>query len=498
MADQRDDYRVDRASVTGGLVFDDPKEGEMLRRSLQYLVQRVSGQVMAGNMNFTRMAMPIHLNEPRSLLERITDDWAYATHYLPAAAASTDPVERIKLVAAFVVSGLHCVHTLGKPFNPILGSTYRANLPDGTPCYVEQTSHHPPVTHYLIQPESGAYTFAGFSGIDGRIAFGLDTGLSSRRIGVNVVQFVDGSRIAYNLPRMIVRGLAAERKCEYQGPFSVFDEDNGLVFDFLIDPPQPFRWSPFRARTPSDYLDGVLYHISPDEKGDNAVAFSGAFKQLPDAFFGNPDGAKKVAEEEGYTPVELRSDNAVAQSVISAIRARDIKNQQVSSFGGEIISYARGTFLGYLDVGDERLWDIRVTPKAEPIPSELKSCLGSDCRRREDVLALKKALNEENDDETRDALTNEAQLLKEQLENIQRNDRKLRMEGLSQEAGSDTSGASSAESSNSVVSGTESVAQKSVDREQQHPENERATQQEQSSQLEHKEAPFFPKSLGGL
>lgn len=435
MPTQDDDYRVEEASPIGGLLFNDPKEGEMLRRSLQYVLQRVGGQVLSGNISFSGMSMPVHLNEPRSLLERLTDDWAYAPHYLSTAAKTTDPFRRIKLVAAFVLSGLHCVDTLGKPFNPILGSTYQATLSDGTPCYLEQTSHHPPVSHYSIRPESGDYMLAGFSGIAGKVEWGLDTGLSSRRIGINVIEFSDGTRVVYTLPRMLMRGLGAERKCEFLGPFSVFYEEHGLVFDFLLDPPQPFRWSPFRARIPSDYVDGVLYRLpAGKERTEGAVVFTGAFKSCDSAFFGNPDGAQAAAEEGEYIAVELRTDEQVAASVTSGLQRRENESAEDAMGEREILAYARGTFLGYLDVDGERLWDIRTTPKEGTKPMDTKHSLASDCRYREDVLALKKAIEEE-DASQKEMLIDEAQKVKEKLENIQRNDRKLRKAGLEADDG---------------------------------------------------------------
>lgn len=497
MSSTNDDYRMERASITGGMVFNDPKEGEMLRRSLQYLAQRVGGSVLSGNVNFTRMSMPVHLNEPRSLLERITDDWAYAPHYLSAAARTDDPVQRVKLVAAFVVSGLHCMDTLGKPFNPILGSTYQTTLEDGTPCYVEQTSHHPPVTHYYIKPESGEYLLSGFSGIEARVVWGLDTGLSSRRIGMNVVEFADGTRVVYNLPRMLVRGLAAERKAEFLGPFSVLYEAHGLVLDLLLDPPQPFWWSPFRARMPSDYLDGVLYRVAEAvEPEAGATVFTGAFRRRQDAFFGDPDGVKRRAEEGGYTAIELRSDEQVGQSVISATLERD------NGGGGtkgvmerEILCYARGSFLGYLDVGGERLWDIRECPKMRVTAGDVKKALGSDCRFREDVLALRKALDEGNDEMTRQELTLEAQALKEKLENIQRNDRRLRKEGLVAESGEE-SAEESAEADSAELETVESVGTENTDGQKGSVDEVTAGGKDGEGLAE--EVPFFPKSLGGL
>ncbi|CAN8065571.1 unnamed protein product [Agarophyton chilense] len=435
-----DDYRIENASASGGMLFKDPKEGEIIRRSVQYVLQRVGSQVLQGNITFSGMSMPVHMNEPRSLLERVTDDWAYAPLYLNAAAATTDPVQRIKLVAAFVVSGLHCIETLAKPFNPILGSTYQATLSDGTPCYIEQTSHHPPVTHYTIRPNDNKYLLAGFSGVQGGVVWGLDTAISSRRVGVNVVEFADGTRIVYTFPTMLLRALLSELKCEFSGPFSIMYEQHGLVFDFVVNPPQPIRWSPFSVGTPSDYLDGVLYRVSSVKKEQGAVTFTGAFSKQDGSFFGDPDKAQQEAVDGGYSAIELRSDAEVTQSVTRATRARNdvaSRTQILSTSEGEvereILSIARGTFVGYLDIDGKRWWDIRETPKGTVSAGNMLQALASDCRNREDVLVLKRAVDESNDAESRDAITKEAQTLKEKIENIQRRDLKLRKEGVLKE-----------------------------------------------------------------
>jgi hypothetical protein len=36
-----------------------------------------------------------------------------------------------------------------KPFNPIWGETFQAKIGD-TEVYLEQTSHHPPIYHFLV------------------------------------------------------------------------------------------------------------------------------------------------------------------------------------------------------------------------------------------------------------------------------------------------------------------------------------------------------------
>lgn len=51
-----------------------------------------------------------------------------------------------------VSSGLHhAFENWRKPFNPILGETWQASLSDGTTMFMEQISHHPPVSAFHME-----------------------------------------------------------------------------------------------------------------------------------------------------------------------------------------------------------------------------------------------------------------------------------------------------------------------------------------------------------
>jgi len=53
----------------------------------------------------------------------------------------------------FVAGLQHVFQSWRKPFNPILGETWQAHLADGTSIFLEQISHHPPVSAFqLIGP----------------------------------------------------------------------------------------------------------------------------------------------------------------------------------------------------------------------------------------------------------------------------------------------------------------------------------------------------------
>jgi len=44
-----------------------------------------------------------------------------------------------------------------KPFNPLLGETLQGHYDDGTTFYCEHTSHHPPISNFLVEDPDGLY-----------------------------------------------------------------------------------------------------------------------------------------------------------------------------------------------------------------------------------------------------------------------------------------------------------------------------------------------------
>lgn len=148
-----------------------------LLRALWDLISSI-GKNVVNRKNLAGVSLPVTVFEPRSYLQRLLDGWWAAPVFLKKAAGkrffhlhssiywtksfinlhctylcnteATDPVERFKYVMTFAVAGFHNTCAQLKPFNPILGETHQASLPDGTQIYCEQSSHHPPVTNFLV------------------------------------------------------------------------------------------------------------------------------------------------------------------------------------------------------------------------------------------------------------------------------------------------------------------------------------------------------------
>ncbi|XP_061399777.1 oxysterol-binding protein 1-like [Musca vetustissima] len=95
----------------------------------------------------SKIPMPVNFNEPLSMLQRLTEDYEYAS-ILDLAARCTDECEQLAYLAAFTVSAYATTaNRTGKPFNPLLGETYECDRTDdlGWRCIAEQVSHHPPM-----------------------------------------------------------------------------------------------------------------------------------------------------------------------------------------------------------------------------------------------------------------------------------------------------------------------------------------------------------------
>lgn len=106
-----------------------------------------------------KVSMPVTLNEPLCVLQRLSEELEYS-ELLDKAAETADKYERMVYIAAFAVSAYSSsYHRAGhKPFNPILGETFECIREDkGFKFIAEQVSHHPPVS--VCHAESKNFIF---------------------------------------------------------------------------------------------------------------------------------------------------------------------------------------------------------------------------------------------------------------------------------------------------------------------------------------------------
>ena len=107
------------------------------------------------------LSLPIRLFEPRSMLERITDWFAFAPILLKRAGNLKDKIEAFKYVICFSLSALFRSTQQLKPFNPMLGETYQSEWEEGSKMYLEHTCHTPPISHFYLKSSSNLFSVSG-------------------------------------------------------------------------------------------------------------------------------------------------------------------------------------------------------------------------------------------------------------------------------------------------------------------------------------------------
>lgn len=131
-------------------IADVPDETEELDENKKSLLKHLIGQLKVG-MDLSKVTLPTHVLEPRSLLEKLTDFLVHGDILARSTDAAT-PIDRMKEIVRWYLSGWHLKSRgVKKPYNPILGETFEASytVPEtGTKIiyFAEQVSHHPPIS----------------------------------------------------------------------------------------------------------------------------------------------------------------------------------------------------------------------------------------------------------------------------------------------------------------------------------------------------------------
>ena len=191
------------------------------------LLKKAGEKLMKGE-GVVSISLPVRIFEKRSAIERCGDLWTTGPKYLPLAAKTTDPVERLKNVMCFMIGSMYMVCQQKKPFNPILGETYQGYWPDGTQIYFEHISHHPPISSFLVEHPEGLYKFEGSYTYTAKLT-NLGNAVRGRQVGKNRVHFQDGTIIEFEYPFLRINGLMInKRTIQWEGSIKFEDKKNNL------------------------------------------------------------------------------------------------------------------------------------------------------------------------------------------------------------------------------------------------------------------------------
>lgn len=178
--------------------------------------------------DLSKISMPVTINEPLNLLQRLCEELEYCELLDMAAAMIDDPCQRMLMMAAFAISSYSSsYYRVGhKPFNPLLGETYECVRDDkGFRFIGEQVSHHPPIS--ACHADSKNYVF--WQDMRVKTKF-WGKSMEIIPIGtVNVVLRPSKSHYKWNKITTCVHNLfKGERYVDIYGELTITEMGNGL------------------------------------------------------------------------------------------------------------------------------------------------------------------------------------------------------------------------------------------------------------------------------
>ena len=107
----------------------------------------------------------------------------------------------MKLATVFLITIGTVGISMEKPFNPLIGETYQGWI-DGCPIYLEQVSHHPPRSSYIMYGRG----YKIYGQIEPKIELGMNSikGYNDRE---NIIEFDDGAKLSFSIPKLVIKGM---------------------------------------------------------------------------------------------------------------------------------------------------------------------------------------------------------------------------------------------------------------------------------------------------
>ncbi|CAE8582244.1 unnamed protein product [Polarella glacialis] len=222
------------------------------------LLLRLAEQFLRGGREAAISAKP-HGLLPQAgpeLVQRYAARWAYASSYLLAAGSSENVRERLKLVVAFMVAGLHLT-AAGYPYLPwvvpsLLAGRHTAKLPDEsrlrldvkeTPCESVPNCHIPRASFEVVGQTGSGFRISGTDQVSCHASSPGTFEFADQ--GTTTVEFAAGSScpgsVCFSMPQLRVRPsgwrLGAGSTFEWIGSAHFVDELGGVQCELRFGSP---------------------------------------------------------------------------------------------------------------------------------------------------------------------------------------------------------------------------------------------------------------------
>ena len=260
-SEHSDDSKDANAGYYGGFQLTDEATIARMRGAAKELVLMAGKKILNGEFNLTRISFPIKCMCPKTILQTLSWSQSCMNIYLNHAASLDDKVERVKLLIVASMASSYHDKIFEKPLNPILGETYQSYGQDGSSIVFEQTSHHPPRSHYIVEGPDNNYRG------DGSLSFDIKSNPYSATVncvGRRTMVFKDGQKIEYGwISDYLWNIFMGTMSHQYTGKLEFRDNENGIYAYFEL--------GAYRMRA-QDYLYG---HIEKD--GEKVCEITGNY-----------------------------------------------------------------------------------------------------------------------------------------------------------------------------------------------------------------------------
>jgi hypothetical protein len=252
LIDLNDDFRMKQGThKDGGFPLDDAVVLAKYRQAAKEIVKQIGRTIFSGKFNLASISFPINCMSHHSLLYLIATMNRHSPIYMNVAAQTKDPVERMKHVMVTSLSFIQPCHIFDKPLNPILGETFQGYLADGSKVYMEQVTHHPPISYFFQEGPQKLYRWYGYS------AFSPKAHLNSVDLhveGGKAIEFAsDGAKITYGPHQdQFFNTLFGTLIHLITGKIEFNDEQNGITAWYEINSPDKGK------NRPKDYIVGEI------------------------------------------------------------------------------------------------------------------------------------------------------------------------------------------------------------------------------------------------
>ncbi|CAG8603156.1 9300_t:CDS:2, partial [Paraglomus brasilianum] len=210
--------------------------------------------------DLSTIAMPISLNEPINLLQKLAEELEYSD-LLHKTASLGDSMNRLMHVAAFAVSGFaSSQYRIGrKPFNPLHGETYECLRPDkGFRFISEKVSHHPPIM--ACHAEAEDWVFWQDSKLRTKFWGKSMELISTGNVHVSIPKY--GDHFSFNKPSTWIRNMVSANKyLEHAGVMRVENLTTGEACEIT------FHQSGMFSNGPKNDINGVLWDSNKKKVG---------------------------------------------------------------------------------------------------------------------------------------------------------------------------------------------------------------------------------------